>query len=139
MHTRFKPIMVSRKTKIIATIGPTSSSPVRLKEMIMAGMNVARINMSHYSDNNEVEKVVNLIRSSSKKHRKTISILFDICGPKIRIKSTIPKGKILIRKNKEYTLGFGKVNIPIDYKLDFSSISTEDIIKIDDGKIKLKV
>ncbi|MBI90242.1 MAG: pyruvate kinase [Candidatus Marinimicrobia bacterium] len=139
MHIIFQFIMLNRKTKIIATIGPASSSPVRLKEMIMAGMNVARINMSHYSDSNEVEKVVNLIRWSSKKYGKTISILFDICGPKIRIKSTIPKGKILIKKNKEYSLGVGKVNIPINNKIDFSYVKKDQIIKIDDGKIEFSI
>ena len=120
--------MINRKTKIIATIGPSSSTVAKLIKMINTGMDIARVNMSHYDDNESVEKT-----------GKTLSILLDICGPKIRVKSTIPKGKILIKKNKTYTLGNGKVNIPINNKIDFSSVKTGQIIKIDDGKIKFSI
>jgi len=131
--------MINRKTKIIATIGPSSSSPAKLKEMLDAGMNVARINMSHYLNAVDVEKMIVSLRSVSKKNNKPLSVLVDICGPKIRVKPNIPRGKILIKKNKIYTLGYGKVNIPINNKIDFSSVKSGDIIKIDDGKIKFEI
>ena len=131
--------MNNRKTKIIATIGPASSTPAKLKKMLTAGMDIARLNMSHYSSESDVEKMVTNLRLASKNNNTPLSILFDICGPKVRVKSAIPKGKILIRRNKEYALGVGKVNIPIDYKLDFSPVAIGDIIKIDDGKIKFEV
>ena len=131
--------MISRKTKIIATIGPSSSTVAKLVKMIDAGMNVARVNMSHHTNDEEVEKIVENIRLASKKSNETVSVLFDICGPKIRVKPTIPKGKILIKKNKEYTLGTGKVNIPINEKIDFSSVKKGQTIKIDDGVIQFLV
>ena len=131
--------MINRKTKIIATIGPSSSSTAKLIKMIDSGMDIARINMSHHNNDSDVEKIVQNIRLASKKSNKTVSILFDICGPKIRVKPTIPKGKILIKKNKEYTLGKGKVNIPINNQIDFSSVKSGQIIKIDDGKIKFSI
>ena len=90
--------MINRKTKIIATIGPSSSTVAKLIKMINTGMDIARVNMSHYDDNESVEKIVQNLRNASKKTGKTLSILLDICGPKIRVKSTIPKGKILIKK-----------------------------------------
>ena len=131
--------MISRKTKIIATIGPSSSTVAKLVKMIDAGMNVARINMSHHNNDADVEKIVNHIREASNKSGKIVSVLFDICGPKVRVKSTIPKGKILIKKNKEYKLGVGKVNIPINDKIDFSDVKPGQIIKVDDGKIQFSV
>ena len=131
--------MINRKTKIIATIGPVSSSLSKLKKMLNAGMDIARINMSHYNKSEDVEKIVGNLRSISKKNNQPLSILIDICGPKIRVKSTIPKGKILIKKNKIYSLGSGKVNIPINNKIDFSSVNIGDMIKIDDGKIKFSI
>ena len=131
--------MINRKTKIIATIGPSSSTVAKLVKMIDAGMNVARVNMSHHTNDEEVEKIVENIRLASKKSNETVSVLFDICGPKIRVKPTIPKGKILIKKNKEYTLGTGKVNIPINEKIDFSSVKKGQTIKIDDGVIQFLV
>ena len=131
--------MVNRKTKIIATIGPASSSLSKLKKMVNAGMDIVRINMSHYNKSEDVEKIVGNLRSISKKNNQPLSILVDICGPKIRVKSTIPKGKILIKKNKIYSLGFGKVNIPINNKIDFSSVNIGDVMKIDDGKIKFSI
>ena len=131
--------MINKKTKIIATIGPSSSTLPKLIKMIEAGMNVARINMSHYHNCKDVQKIVDNIRLAAEKSCQTISILFDICGPKIRVKSTVPRGKILIKKNKEYILGLGKVNIPIDEKIDFSNIKPGQIIKIDDGKIKFSI
>ena len=131
--------MINRKTKVIATIGPSSSTVAKIINMINAGMDIARINMSHYDNDESVEKIVQNLRVASKKSGCTLSILFDICGPKIRIKSTIPKGKILIKKNKTYTLGVGKVNIPINSKVDFSSVKAGQIVKVDDGKIKFSI
>ena len=131
--------MINRKTKIIATIGPSSSTVAKLIKMIDSGMNVARVNMSHYTQEDEVRKIVQNIKSASKKSGKILSILFDICGPKIRVKPNIPKGKILIKKNKIYTLGFEKVNIPINNKINFTSVKPGQIVKIDDGKIQFSI
>ena len=131
--------MINKKTKIIATIGPSSSTVAKLINMINAGMDIARINMSHHNDAEDVAKIVHNLREASKKTNRTLSILFDICGPKIRVRPNIPKGKILIKKNKVYTLGTGKVNIPITSKIDFSSVKPSQIIKIDDGKIRFSI
>ena len=55
--------MINRKTKIIATIGPSSSSSGKLKKMLDAGMDIVRINMSHYNKSEDIEKIVANLRS----------------------------------------------------------------------------
>ena len=87
------------KTKIIATIGPSSSTEAALKKLITAGMNVARLNFSHGTQKNH-EKVIKKIRNLSKKLNKPVAILLDLQGPKIRtgtLKDGVP---VLLRKNK---------------------------------------
>ena len=71
------------KTKIIATIGPSSNTASILKEMILSGMNVGRLNFSH-GRYDEHAKVFNLIRSQSRKLNRSVGILLDLQGPKIR-------------------------------------------------------
>jgi pyruvate kinase len=68
-----------RKTKIIATIGPASNSPEKLREMIAAGMDVARLNLSHgeYEDH---RKLLNLIRDTADELGKPIAIMIDTRG-----------------------------------------------------------
>ena len=72
------------KTKIVCTIGPASRSPETIEQMILAGMNVARINFSHgdFADHNEV---ITNIREVSARHGRDVAILADLPGPKIRI------------------------------------------------------
>lgn len=72
------------KTKIVCTIGPSSESPEVLKELILNGMNVARLNFSHGSHKEHLKKI-NTIRSVSEKLGAHVAILQDLCGPKIRI------------------------------------------------------
>ena len=107
------------KTKIIATIGPSSNNPSTINHMIKKGMNVARLNMAHNSDVKDVEKLVNIIRYESKKIDKHVGILMDIAGPKIRIDlSNIEAKQIKIIKNKTYTIGNSKVHdIPINMNI----------------------
>ncbi len=91
------------KTKIIATIGPSSSSHAVLKKMITAGMNVARLNFSHgsYSDH---EKVINLIRSLSREMNRPVAILLDLQGPKIRVGNLEGGKPVMLKKNRSVTI-----------------------------------
>ncbi len=86
------------KTKIIATIGPSSRSIQVLKRMIDAGMNVARLNLSHgrYEDHGEV---INRVRWLSKDMNKPVAILLDLQGPKIRT-GKLQNGKpVMLERN----------------------------------------
>ncbi len=74
---------VFAKTKIICTIGPASQSVERLEELIHAGMDVARLNFSHGTYEDHLTAIQN-VREASKRTGEHISILQDLCGPKIR-------------------------------------------------------
>ncbi len=75
---------MSRRAKIVATLGPSSSSVEKIEELILAGVNVARINMSHGTHEGHTEVIQN-IRQASKKTGYEVAILCDLQGPKIRV------------------------------------------------------
>lgn len=82
-----------KKTKIVATLGPASSSKEVIEKMMHAGVNVFRINFSH-ADHEDVAKRINIIRSLSEKHQTYTSILADLQGPKLRV-GVIEEGAIV--------------------------------------------
>lgn len=128
------------KTKIIATIGPASKSKEILKQMILEGVDVCRLNFSHDVHEAHAETVKN-IRDLNKELNTNVAILVDLQGPKIRI-GEVENNNIFIEKDQ--TIEF--VNNPIignskklyvDYE-DFAvDIQVGEEILIDDGKIKL--
>ena len=77
-------IASKRKTKIVATLGPASSSPEVIRELIKAGINVARLNFSH-GTYEEHTKILNTVRDEASKLGKHIAVFQDLCGPKVRI------------------------------------------------------
>jgi len=127
-----------RKTKIIATLGPASSNKKILCKLLNSGVNIVRINMSHISQDSEVESLISLIRDCEIKTKKCVGILIDLCGPKIRVAKDIPE-KINIVKDKLYTLGIGDVQIPLGIKIKFNEVGSDSSVKIDDGKISFNV
>ena len=82
-----------KKTKIVATLGPASSSEEVIEKMIHAGVNVFRINFSH-ADHDDVAERINIIRSLSEKHKTYTAILADLQGPKLRV-GVIEEGAIV--------------------------------------------
>lgn len=131
------------KTKIIATIGPSSRTRSVLKNMISSGMNVARLNFSHGSYQ-EHRKVINDIRSLSREMNKSIGILLDLQGPKIRT-GTLRGGKpVLLKKNETIRittrniLGTADI-ITTTYPRLIEDVKRNDKILLDDGRIELKV
>ncbi len=134
---------MSIKTKIIATIGPSSSTKPMLKKLIAAGMNVVRLNFSHgtYETHGEV---IDNIRSLSKSINKPIGILLDLQGPKIRTAKLKDGKPVFLQKNK--TIGITIKNIPgtteliaTTYKNLPQDVNPGDSILLDDGLIKLTV
>ncbi len=128
-----------KKTKIIATIGPSSDNLINLKKMILSGMNIARINMSHQYDLHDLKKLITKIRKLAKELDHSVAILFDLCGPKIRVSFQNKRQNIKVKKNQEFTLGNGKVDIPINLPLKFKNIKPGALVKIDDGYLSFKV
>jgi pyruvate kinase len=85
-----------RKTKIVATLGPSSSSPAQLKALFEAGADVFRINMSHTSHELLGELHARL-RALESEEKRPICILADLQGPKIRL-GTLPGGRVISKK-----------------------------------------
>lgn len=77
-------VLPSNKTKIVCTIGPASESPEIIEQMILAGMNVARLNFSH-GDFPGHEKVIANVRTAAQATGRRVAIMADLPGPKIRI------------------------------------------------------
>jgi len=95
-----------RKAKIIGTLGPSSSDVETIKELIEAGINVARVNMSH-GTYEEHEKLIANIREASKKADTEIAILADLQGPKIRVDKL--KEPLELQKDEIWAIGSSKV------------------------------
>ncbi len=128
-----------KKTKIIATIGPSCNNSKDLKNLILSGMNIARINMSHQYDINDLKKLIRNIKQQAQKLDQSIAILFDLCGPKIRVDFNNKNKKIIVKKNKQFTIGKGQVDIPINVPMKFKNIKSGALVKIDDGFLSFKV
>ena len=134
--------MNNKKTKIIATIGPSSDHPNIISRLIRKGMDVARINMAHMFIEKDLKSIISMIRSESKKANKHIAIMMDIAGPKIRVDfENTGNTKLSVTKNHIYQMGFNKINdIPINLDIDFKAKKNESaLVKIDDGKISFKI
>ncbi len=125
------------KTKIIATLGPKSSKPNAISSLILNGVNVFRINMSHVNDYSDLNKTVQLIRQTSDDLNYQVGILMDIAGPKIRVK--VNTDPIKVKKGDLFTIGFGRADIKINLNLSFKSVKLKSKIRIDDGKLSFSV
>lgn len=134
---------VTHRTKIVATIGPASSSPQMLKKMVQAGMNVARLNFSHGSYEAHA-RTVELIRSVSQELDTPITLLQDLQGPKIRI-GQLPEGEINLTVGTNLTLvpiaefDGQPDTVCIDYPYLAEEAKPGTQILLDDGLLELKV
>lgn len=91
-----------RKTKIVCTIGPACNTKEKLLEMIDAGMNVARVNMSH-GTSDELEKLFATIKDAIRESGKNVSILLDTKGPEVRV-GTFKDGSVKLEEGKTFSL-----------------------------------
>ncbi|MFT4524659.1 MAG: pyruvate kinase [Granulosicoccus sp.] len=129
------------KTKIIATIGPKSSSKEMLKSMMENGMNIARINFSHGEHSQHLE-VIKTIRELNKETNRHVGILADLQGPKIRL-GDMKDGDFLINDGDEFEITTEDCNgdkscAHITYPTFPQDVSAGDKILINDGKLVLE-
>lgn len=135
---------MTRKAKIVATIGPASHSEEILEKLVLAGMNVARMNFSHGTHEQHAERI-NCIRKVSEKLGVCIGILQDLQGPKIRVGEL--SEPVQLSEGEEVTLyatgttptGNGEKKIPVDFRQLFDSVQTSDRLLLDDGRLALEV
>jgi pyruvate kinase len=131
------------KTKIVATLGPASSSPKVIKQLIISGVNVFRLNFSHGSHEDHKINYDN-IRNIAKKLGKIIGILLDLQGPKIRV-GKFEKNHIKLTKDQLFILScdadyLGNQNkVSISYKDLYKDVNAGDYLLFDDGKLKAQV
>ena len=134
--------MSTRKTKIVATIGPASSSPEMLHQLMEAGVDVMRLNFSHGSVETHIE-TAKQIRDISKKRHRSVGILCDLQGPKIRIgkfehhKITLTSGDQFIL-DADCLLG-NQERVGLDYKTLPSEVDAGVVLLLDDGRIVMQV
>jgi pyruvate kinase len=130
-----------RKTKIVATLGPSSSSPEQLKALFEAGADVFRINMSHTS-HELLGQLHARLRALETEEKRPICILADLQGPKIRL-GTLPGGKINLVEGARIKLlretsSDDPAVIPIPHAEVFAALKQKHWLLIDDGKIRLR-
>lgn len=129
------------KSKIVCTIGPASSSEDILRELIIEGMNVARLNFSH-GGIEEQRVVIRRIRKISAELNRVVAILADLPGPKIRV-GTFEKEPVFLRKGEKVTLTSRDVMgtetlIPVNYDRLSHSVQAGKPIFLNDGFIQLQ-
>lgn len=134
--------MYTKKTKIVATIGPASDSEKVLERMIKGGVNVARLNFSH-SNSLEHGERIKRIREIAKKLDLPVAILQDLCGPKIRI-GEFNQEKVLLKEGEEFVLTTEPIvgdehRVSITHLGLPSEVKPGNIIFLDDGRKKLEV
>ncbi|MGB5157656.1 pyruvate kinase [Desulfobacterium sp. N47] len=130
------------KTKIVCTIGPSSDSPEILEELILNGMNVARLNFSHGTHEEHLQKMNN-IRAVSDKLGAHVAILQDLCGPKIRIGKVKEPG-VRLDPGQAFTLTSRIVEgdseiVSVSYQSLSSDVKPDDRILLADGMLELVV
>ena len=131
-----------RKVKILATLGPASSSASMIRRLMLAGVDAFRINMSH-GTHAQKAKLVEAIRGLEKEFHRPTTILFDLQGPKLRVgnfqggSAELVKGDRFILDRDRKVGGSGRVELP--HPELFEAIGKGDRVLVDDGKIRLKV
>lgn len=132
-----------KRTKILATIGPATNSAEKIEEVIMAGVNGCRLNCSHGS-NEERDQQIKWIREAAAKKGRSVAILQDLQGPKIRI-GMIRDNRLDLKKGDEVVLeakeGFehnGGMTVPVQYNLA-PKVKVGEPLSMFDGKIKAEI
>ena len=133
---------MSRHTKIVATLGPASSTPEVLERMVQAGVDVVRMNFSHGTADDHKARADG-IRAAAAKFGRTVGILGDLQGPKIRV-GKFESGKITLVVGEAFILDAtcalgNQERVGLDYKDLPKDVVNGDILLLDDGRLKLEV
>ncbi len=133
---------IARRTKIVCTLGPATSAPEVIEDLIRAGMNVARFNLSH-GTRKEHEEAIEIVRQASKKLGIPVSILMDLPGPKYRT-GKLKTESVPLRKGAEVTLTTRPIEgdektVPLNLPDLSRSVNVGDTVLLDDGAMILTV
>ncbi len=133
---------MTRHTKIVATLGPASSTPEVLDRMVQAGIDVVRMNFSHGTADDHRARAEG-IRAAAAKFGRTVGILGDLQGPKIRV-GKFEAGRITLVAGEKFILDAqcplgNQERVGLDYKDLPKDVVNGDILLLDDGRLKLEV
>jgi pyruvate kinase len=131
-----------RSTKIVATLGPASSDPQVLERMVRAGVDVVRLNFSHGTADDHLARAA-LIKEIATKVGRTVAIMCDLQGPKIRV-GKFKEGRVTLEKGQRFVLDAGLQlgdgeRSGLDYKELPRDVDAGSVLLLDDGKIVLDV
>lgn len=134
--------MKRRKTKIICTLGPASESEQMIRELMLAGMNVARLNFSHGTHEEQKGKI-ELVKKVREELKLPVALLLDTKGPEIRTRD-VEGGRIELKKGQSFVLTTEEIlgnegRVSITYPNLVKDVKPGDAILIDDGLIELEV
>ena len=134
--------MSIRKTKILSTLGPATEKPEKIRELIEAGANVFRLNMSH-ARHEWTREVVQNIREQSEAIDRSVAILIDLQGPSVRTgdvdgKLELEKGDVVEFRNAELEPG-SEISVTTNYDKLHEDLSVDDVMLVDNGEIHFRV
>jgi len=137
-----KPLTRNRRTKIVATLGPSSSSKTIIRELYRAGVDLFRLNFSH-GDHQDQKERINIIRKIEDEFSSPIGVMVDLQGPKLRV-GKFKNGSIKLKKNMSLRLDLNedkgdetRVNLPHPEIL--KAVKKDDLLLMDDGKVRVKI
>lgn len=135
--------MQRRGTKIVATLGPASSDPALLEQMIRAGVNCVRLNFSHGTAQDHIDRA-RLVREAATRAGREVAIMADLQGPKIRV-GKFAEGKVQLEQGMKFVLDasrteLGDINgVGLDYKELPRDVKAGDTLLLNDGLIVMVV
>ena len=135
---------MTRRTKILATLGPATDTQEKIEAILAAGANVVRMNFSHGSAEDHIERAKR-VRAAAKKLGKYVAILGDLQGPKIRV-ARFKDGPIKLSEGDAFALDAEmerdaghQTAVGIDYKALPDDVTEGDTLLLDDGRVQLRV
>ena len=135
--------MPYRSTKIVATLGPASNTPQILEEMIKAGVNVVRLNFSHGTAQDHIDRA-QMVREAARRAGREVAIMADLQGPKIRV-GKFEQGKVMLEAGQPFVLDASRTEmgdihgVGLDYKELPRDVVAGDVLLLNDGLIVLTV
>ena len=135
--------MTTRATKIVATLGPASSEPVLLEQMIRAGVNMVRLNFSHGKAQDHIDRA-ELVRAAAKRAGCEVAIMADLQGPKIRV-GKFANTRVQLETGQSFVLDASRTElgdetaVGLDYKDLPRDVKAGDTLLLNDGLITMDV
>ena len=135
---------MKKRTKIIATLGPASTSTSKIEKMMLAGTDVFRINLSH-STIDDAKKIINLVRNQEQKLGRPVAIMLDLQGQKVRIKGFGRKPYISLKTGDKFSIDTSlndngtQKSVGVTFKNLHKNVKAGDELLLSDALIKLKV